>query len=102
MVGFVGDTNDNLQIDEVERKNLKSSSFKDCMKLNGDGSGLFTVAKMAGRYESEANENGGKKSLTWYDKANGRHRIGTIISLSKDELHITEPAGNGLFIWKRS
>src|SRR5688572_3944691 len=99
MVGFVGDTNDNLQIDEVERKNLKSASFKDYMKLNSDGSGLFTVAKMEGRYE--AKENGGKKSLTWYDSGNGRHRIGTIIYVSKEELHIKEPGGNGLFIWKR-
>ena len=101
MVGFVGDTNDNLQIDEAERKNLKSVSFKDYMKLNSDGSGLFTVAKMEGRYEAIAKESGGKKFLTWYDKADGRHRIGTIISVSKDELHIKEPGGNGLFIWKR-
>ena len=99
MVGFVGDTNDNLQIDEAERKNLKSASFKDYMKLNSDGSGLFTVAKMEGRYE--AKESSGKKILTWYDKANGEHPIGTIISVSKDELHIKEPGGNGLFLWKR-
>ena len=39
--------------------------------------------------------------LTWYDKANGPHKIGTIIKVTKDELHIKEPGGNGLFIWKR-
>ena len=71
------------------------------MKLNSDGSGLFTVAKMEGRYEAIDKESGGKKFLTWYDTANGRHRIGTIISVSKDELHIKEPGGSGLFIWKR-
>ena len=101
MVGFINDTNDNLQIDENERKNLKTPSFKDYMKLNSDGSGLFTVAKMEGRYEAKAEESGGKKYLTWYDRANGPHRVGTIISVTKDELHIKEPGGNGLFIWKR-
>ena len=72
MVGFVMDTNDNLQIDEAERKNLKPASFKDYMKLNNDGTGVFTVAKMEGRYEATAKETGDKKFLTWYDKANGR------------------------------
>lgn len=101
MVGFVVDTNDNMEIDEAERKSLTPASFKDYMKLNSDGSGLFTVAKMEGRYEAKAKETSGKKFLTWYDKAEGRHRIGTIISVSKDELHIKEPGGHGLFIWKR-
>lgn len=101
MVAFVMDTNDNLQIDEAERKNLKAPSFKDYMKLNSDGSGLFTVARMEGRYEAKAEQSGGKKFLTWYDKEEGPHRIGTIVSVSKDELHIKEPGGNGLFLWKR-
>jgi len=99
MQGFVQDTNDNLQIDEEERANLKPASFKDYMKLNPDGTGLFTVGKMEGRYE--VTDEGGKKYLRWYDKANGPHRVGTIIKTSKDELHIKEPGGNGLFVWKR-
>lgn len=102
MIGSVMDTNDNMQIDDAERKNLTPATFKDYMKLNSDGSGLFTVAKMEGRYEITSKEGGDKKFLTWYDKANGRHRIGTIISVSTDELHIKEPGGHGLFIWKRS
>lgn len=98
MVGSVVDTNDNLQIDEAERRNLKPT-LKDYMKLNRDGSGVFTVAKMPGRYEITASS--GKKYLTWYDKANGRHRVGTIIKVTRDELHIKEPGGHGLFLWKR-
>ncbi len=101
MVGSVMDINENMQIDKVERENLKSTSFKDYMKLNSDGTGLFTVAKMEGRYEYKAKESGGKKLLTWYDKANGRHRVGTVIAVSKEELQIKEPGGHGLFIWKR-
>jgi len=101
MQGFVQDTNDNLQIDEDERKNLKTPSFKDYMKLNSDGTGLFTVARMEGRYEAKAEESGEKEYLTWYDRANGPHKIGTIIKVTKDELHIKEPGGSGLFIWKR-
>lgn len=101
MVGFVSDTNDNLQIDEEERKNLKSASFKDYMQLNSDGSGSFTVSKMEGRYEYKAKEGESKKYLTWYDKGDGRHRVGTVVSVSKEELHIKEPGGNGLIVWKR-
>jgi hypothetical protein len=100
MVGFVVDTNDNLQIDEAERKALKQPTVKDYMKLNRDGSGAFTVAKMPGRYEI-TDQSGGKKYLTWYDKANGPHRVGTIIKVTGDELHIKEPGGHGLFVWKR-
>ena len=101
LVGFVSDTNDNLQLDEEERKILKTPSYKDYMKLNRDGSGLFTIAKMEGRYEAKPKENGGKDYLTWYDKANGPHKMGTIMKVAKDELHIKEPGGNGLFLWKR-
>ena len=98
MVGFVVDTNDNLQIDEAERQALKQT-MKDYMKLNRDGTGVFTVGKLPGRYETT--ETSGRKSLTWYDKANGRHRVGTIIKVTREELHIKEPGGHGLFVWKR-
>ena len=101
LLGFVNDTNDNLQVDEEERKNLTTPSYKDYMTLNNDGTGLFTIAKMEGRYEAKPNENGGKNYLTWYDTANGPHKMGTIVKVTKDELHIKEPGGNGLFIWKR-
>lgn len=99
MAGSVLDTNDNLQIDEAERKNLKPASFKDYMKLNSDGSGVFTTANMEGRYEVEDRD--GKKFLRWFDKGNSPHRVGTIIKVSKEELHIKEPGGSGLFVWKR-
>lgn len=101
MVSSIVDTNDNLQIDEDERKNLQPVATKDYMKLNRDGSGLFTVAKMEGRYELTDPKNDGKKLLAWYDKANGRHRVGTIMKVTKDELHIKEYGGHGLFVWKR-
>ena len=99
MTGFVQDTNNNLQIDEDERKNLKPVSFEGYMKLNGDGSGLFTTQKMEGRYEMTDDPKG--KKMIWLDKANGSHRIGTVVKVSKEELHIKEPGGNGLFVWKR-
>ena len=101
MVGSIVDTNDNLQIDEEERKNLKPVSFKDYMKLNRDGSGLFTVAKLEGHYEIKEEESNGRKFMTWHDKANGKHRVGSIMKVTKDELHIKEPGGSGLFLWKR-
>lgn len=100
MVSSIVDTNDNLQIDEEERPKLKPVSFKDYMKLNLDGSGFFTVAKIEGRYEIKQDENNGRKVMTWYDKTNSPHRIGSIMKVTKEELHIKEPGGDGLFLWK--
>jgi hypothetical protein len=101
LVGSIGDTNDNLQIDEEERSKLKPVSFKDYMKLNRDGNGLFTIAKMEGRYEIKKDESNGRSVMTWYDKANGPHRVGSVMKVTKDELTIKEPGGSGLFLWKR-
>ena len=99
--GFIGDRNDNLLLDEDERRDLKTAGFKDYMRFNKDGTGEFTVARMEGRYEAKPEESGGKPYLTWYDSANGPHKIGTFLSVTKDELLIKEPGGNGLFLWKR-
>src|SRR5688572_12431522 len=101
MVGSVVDTNDNLQIDEEERAKLQPATFKGYMKLNKDGSGLFTVAKMEGRYEIIVDKNNGRKFMTWYDKENGPHRVGSLMKITKNELTIKEPGGAGLFLWKR-
>lgn len=101
LVGAILDTNDNLQIDEDERKKLEPAAYKDYMKLNRDGSGLFTIAKMEGRYEITDPSGNGKKYLTWYDKANGAHKIGTVLKVTKNELHIKEPGGSGMIVWKR-
>lgn len=101
LVGAILDTNDNLQVDEDERKKLEPAAYKDYMKLNGDRSGLFTIAKMEGRYEITDPKNDGKKYLTWYDRANGPHKIGTILKVTKNELHIKEPGGAGMIVWKR-
>jgi hypothetical protein len=101
LVSSIVDTNDNMEIDEEERPKLKPVMIKDYMKLNSDGSGLFTVAEMEGRYEITDDGSRGKKRLTWYDKANGPHKVGTIIKVTKEELHIKEPGGWGLFLWKR-
>ena len=101
LVSSIVDTNDNMEIDEEERPKLKPVTIKDYMKLNADGSGLFTVAEMEGRYEITNDGSRGKQRLTWYDKANGPHKVGTIIKVTKEELHIKEPGGWGLFLWKR-
>jgi hypothetical protein len=101
LVGSIVDTNDNLQIDDEERKNLTAPGYKNYMKLNRDGSGLFTVAQMEGRYEIKTDESNGRKVMTWYDNANGPHRIGSVMKVTKDELTIKEPGGSGLFLWKR-
>lgn len=101
LAGFIVDTNDNLIIDEEERKNLKPPSYKDYMKLNKDGTGLFTIAKLEGRYEIKDDAKEGKKYFAWYDRSNSEHRIGTIRSVTRNELQIKESGGNGLFLWKR-
>lgn len=101
LVGAVLDTNDNLQIDDDERKKLELAGYKDYMNLSRDGSGLFTIAKMEGRYEITDPSGNGKKFLTWYDQANGPHKLGTIVKVTKEELQIKEPGGSGLLLWKR-
>ena len=101
MVGSIVDTNDNLQIDEEERKNMNAPRYKDYMKLNSDGSGLFTIAKMEGRYEIKKDESNGRNNMTWYDKSDSPHRVGSIMKVTKEELTIKEPGGSGLFLWKR-
>lgn len=101
LIGSVLDTNDNLQVDEAERKDMKMAAYKDYMKLNKDGTGLFTIAKLEGKYQTKAKENGGKEFLSWFDSANGEHPLGTIVKVSKDELHLKEPGGSGLLVWKR-
>jgi hypothetical protein len=101
MVGFIVDTNDNLQIDEAERAALKKPGYKDVMQLNRDGSGEFTVAKLPGRYEVTNTGTGGRRYLTWYDRSNGPHRVGSILKVTREELHIKEPDGYGMFVWKR-
>ena len=101
MVGSIVDTNDDLQIDEEERKNLKAPAYKDYMKLNRDGSGLFTIAKMEGRFEIKKDESNGRSNMTWYDRSDSPHRIGSIMKVTKNELTIKEPDGSGLFLWKR-
>lgn len=100
LVGAALDVNDNLQLDEGERKNLTPASYKDYMKLNRDSTGLFTIAKMKGRFEF-ATEPNGKKFMNWYDEGNGRHRVGTFLSVTKTELLFKEPGGSGLILFKR-
>ena len=101
MVSSVIDTNDNLQIDEEERSQLKPVNFKDYMNLKRDGTGLFTVAQLEGRYEIKKNETTGRNDMTWYDKTNSPHNVGSIMKVTKTELHIKEYGGSGLFLWKR-
>jgi hypothetical protein len=101
LMGSVVDTDDNLQRDDAERSALKKPSYKDYMKLNRDGRGEFTVARIPGRYEITATGTGGRRYLNWFDKSNGRHRVGTILKVIRQELLIKEPGGHGMILWQR-
>jgi hypothetical protein len=69
------------------------------MKLNSDWHRPLYCSQN-GR-SLEINDEGSGKKLKWLYKTNGQHRIGTIIKIAKDELHIKEPGSSGLLVWKR-
>ena len=93
------DKNGNYKLDDEERKN-GITTMKDNMKLAQDGSCYLYPFKDKGRYEIETKS--GKKYLTLYDAANGKHRKGEILSVSKDELIIMNKFGGDSFtVWKR-
>jgi len=97
--GVAEDKNGNDQLDPEERNS--AIKMDDYMKLNSDGSAVMFVIKNKGHYEIEATSNG-KRKLTLYDSENGKHDIGTILSVTKDELIIMNKFGGDSFtIWKR-
>jgi hypothetical protein len=97
--GVAEDKNGNDQLDAEERNS--AIKMDDYMKLNSDGSAVMFVIKNKGTYEIETTSNG-KKKLTLYDSENGKHDMGIIISVTRDELLIMNKFGGDSFtIWKR-
>lgn len=101
------DDNGNDKLDEGERKNAitkdsPGKSFPDgYMKLNKDGSCVFFSVKMKGRWELETNQSSGYKSLRWVDEGDGKHRVGRLLSVTKEELILREPGGSSFLVYKR-
>lgn len=95
------DENGNEVIDENEKAKA-TTSMKDYMKLNSDGSAEFYVFKAKGRYEINTNASSGKKYLNLFDKDNTKLPKGAILSVTKDELIIMNKFGGDSFtVWKR-
>ena len=101
LVGVTDDTNGNDQLDPDERSKASKNAM-DYMKLNSDGSAVFLIANVKGRYEVKTNSTTGRKHLYLYDKSNFEYSKGFIMSVLKDELHIMhQSGGNSITIWKR-
>jgi hypothetical protein len=94
------DDNRNGKLDAEERKNaFTQAENKDYLKLNSDGSAVFTQIKVKGRYELKVESDGGKK-LVLYDKDNNDENRGIIFSVTKDELVLFK-AGSVFSVYKR-
>ena len=95
------DDNRNGKLDDEERKNaFTQAQNKDYLKLNSDGSAVFTQIKVKGRYELKAESNGRKK-LVLYDKDNNDENRGIVYSVTEDEL-ILFKGGSVFSVYKRS
>lgn len=86
LINIIPDDNRNAKIDDDERKKaFTKDQAKDYMKINSDGSGVFSQVKWKGRYEV-VSKSGGKRKLILYDKDNNKEDRGYIFSVTKDEL----------------
>ncbi len=93
--------NRNGKLDDEERKNaFTQAQNKDYLKLNSDGSAVFTQIKVKGRYELKA-ESDGRKKLVLYDKENNDENRGIVYSVTEDEL-ILFKGGSVFSVYKRS
>lgn len=99
---WIRDNNRNEKIEEDEKAGA-ITQVNDYMKLNADGSAVFTQFKWKGRYEIKPNSDGTSKYLNLFDEANSRYQKGVILSVTKTELTLLSTAlGGGKFtVWKR-
>ena len=98
---WIRDNNRNNKIEEDE-KAVAITQMNDYMKLNADGSAVFSQVKMKGRYEIKLNSDGTRKYLNLFDEANSRYQKGEIISVTKTELTLSGTSlVNTFTIWKR-
>lgn len=99
---WISDKNRNEKIEEDERADA-ITQVNDYMKLNADGSAVFTQIKMKGRYEIKPNSDGTSKYLNLFDEANTRYQKGVILSVTKTELTLlwTALGGDKFTVWKR-
>lgn len=96
------DKNRNNKIDEEEKAN-PMAPLNDYLKLNSDGSAVFSQVKANGRYEIKSNSDGSSKYLNLYDKDNFKTPYGRIVSVTKSEMILFKNSiGPVFFIWKRS
>lgn len=95
------DKNRNNKIDNEEK--AAAMQLNDYLKLNSDGSAVFSQVKAKGRYEIKPNSDNTSKYLNVYDKDNFKTPYGRIVSVTKTELILFKNSvGPVFFIWKRS
>lgn len=95
------DKNRNNKIDDDEK--AAAMQLTDYLKLNSDGSAVFSQVKAKGRYEIKPSSDGTSKYLNVYGKDNFKTPYGRIVSVTKTELILFKNSiGQVFFIWKRS
>jgi hypothetical protein len=101
LVKVIADRNDNHIIDADEDKEA-ITTMKDYLKLNADGTCEYTIAKLEGRYEIVAREDG-RQRLVMYDRTGTETTSGRyILSVTDSELVINRILGGSDFeVFKR-
>ena len=101
LVKVIADNNGDHKIDPAEDAKA-ITTMQDYLKLNANGTCEYTVAKMEGRYELTAADDGRKK-LVMYDKSGSETNRGRyIVSVTDDELVINRIlSGSDFEVFKR-
>lgn len=101
LASIIIDKNANDKIEDEEKADPFTQS-NDYMKLNSDGTAVFSQVKMKGHYQIKPNSDGARKYLNLFDKTEEKYSKGEIVSVTKDELILlTKFSGSSFYIWKR-
>ncbi len=101
LASIIIDKNANDKIEDEERADPFTQS-NDYMKLNRDGTAVFSQVKMKGHYQIKPNSDGTRKYLNLFDKTASKYSKGEIVSVTKNELILLSKfSGSSFYIWKR-
>jgi hypothetical protein len=101
LISIVIDKNANDKIEDDEKSGAITQA-DDYMKLNSDGTAVFSQVKMKGHYQIKPNSDGTSKYLNLFDKTDSKYSKGEIVSVTNNELILLSKfSGSSFYVWKR-
>jgi hypothetical protein len=101
LTSIVIDKNANDKIEDDEKSGAIIQA-NDYMKLNSDGTAVFSQIKMKGHYQIKPNSDGTSKYLNLFDKTDSKYSKGEIVSVTNNELILLSNfSGSSFYVWKR-